>query len=165
MVSWLEGMIIAWRDAGVPLLFLWLLTLAIVYGILSHISLPKSKGARSMISIVSAFLVLFAAASTKAVLFLSNAITGLVVVAFALLIGLIFLEMTGTKVGENHIFKHHPRFFGGILLLIVVAIFISSGGMDFLNVKLIISNELLSMIFFLAVIVVAMWALLKEEKS
>jgi len=165
MVTWLEGMIVAWRDAGIPLLFLWLLTLAIVYGILSHVSLPQSKGARSIISIVSAFLVLFATASTEMTLFLSNATTGLIAVGFALIIGIIFLEMTGVKVGENNIFKHYPSFFGGILLLIVIGIFISAGGMNLLEWNLSISSNILSMFLFFGVIIVAMWALLKEEKK
>jgi len=164
MVSWLEQMIMAWRDAGVPLIFLWLLTLAVAYGILSHVSLPKSKGARSIISIVIAFLVLFAT-SGQIISFLAEAVAGFVVVGFMLLIAVILLEMTGVKVGENTIFKHHPKFFGGIILAIVVLIFVSAGGLNLLGWNYSLSADVFSMLLFFAVIVITMWALLKEEKS
>ena len=66
----LECFIVALREAGFTLVLLWLLTLAIVYGMLSHAKMPKSDTAKGIIAISAAFLVLLAAAASPAVAFL-----------------------------------------------------------------------------------------------
>jgi len=163
MVTPIDAIIISWRDAGLPLLFLWMLTLAIVYGVLSHTKLPNSNSARGVISIVAAFLVLFAAAATQVTAFLSSIVTSFVAIAFGLLLIIIFLEMTGTKIADKHVFTAHPRFFATIIILIGVAIFVGAAQVTGLfRFNFGISDAVLGMIFFLAVIVAAMWALMKE---
>ena len=153
----------SWREAGLPLLFLWMLTLAIVYGVLTHVKMPNSNSARGVISIVTAFMVLFAAAATQVTAFLSTIVTSFIAIAFGLLLIIIFLEMTGTKVGDKHVFGAHPKFFATIIILIGVAIFIGAAQMTGLfNFNIIISDTILGMVFFLVIIVVAMWALMKE---
>ena len=153
----------SWREAGLPLLFLWMLTLAIVYGVLTHVKMPNSNSARGVIAIVTAFMVLFAAAATQVTAFLSTIVTSFIAIAFGLLLIIIFLEMTGTKVGDKHVFGAHPKFFATIIILIGVAIFIGAAqmtGMFKFNFN--ISDTALGMVFFLAIIVAAMWALMKE---
>ncbi len=163
MVTPIDAIIMSWREAGVPLLFLWMLTLAVVYGILSHAKLPNSNSARGVISIVTAFMVLFAAAATQVTAFLSSIVTSFIAIAFGLLLIIVFLEMTGAKIGDKHVFAAHPKFFASILLIIGVLIFIGAAQMTGLfNFNVVVSDAILGMIFFLAVIIVAMWALMKE---
>ncbi len=166
MVTPIEMIIDAWRASGIQLIFLWMLTLAIVYGILTHVKIPNSNSARGVIAIVTAFMVLFAAAATQVTAFLSTIVTSFIAIAFGLLLIIIFLEMTGTKVGDKHLFGAHPKFFGGIILLIGAAIFIGAAQMTGLfKFNILVSDTVLGMVFFLAIIVVAMWALMKEGEK
>jgi hypothetical protein len=159
----IETMITGLRDAGFQLVLLWLLTLAIVYGVLSHIELPKSITARGVISIVAAFMVLLAAAGTQAANFISNLMTSSILVAFGLLMAMIFLEITGTKASGEHIFAKHPKFFGAAIIILAILIFIGSGGLTFLNIPLIaVSDGSVAIIFFLIVMVASIWILIKE---
>jgi hypothetical protein len=160
----IEGLIVNLRAIGFQLVLLWLLTLAVVYGILSHLELPKSITARGVISIVSAFMVLLAAAGSQAADFISNLITSSVLVAFGLMIAMIFLEITGTKAGGEHIFAKHPRFFGAALIILAILIFIGAGGLNLLNIPVFaLSDPLIAIIFFLLIMVASIWILVKES--
>lgn len=158
----IETLIINLREAGFLLILLWLLTLAIVYGILSHVAIPKSKPTQGIISIVSAFLVLLAAAGGPAAIFISNLLTVSIVLAFGLLIAVIFLEVTGIPSGKE-VFGKHPRFFAAIILVLLALIFIGAGGLGILNIPAInISSPVAAIVFFLIVMVAAIFVLLKE---
>jgi hypothetical protein len=160
----IEGLIENLRAIGFQLVLLWLLTLAVVYGILSHIELPKSTSARGVISIVSAFMVLLAAAGTQAADFISNVVTSSILVAFGLIITLIFIEIAGAKSGGAHIFAQHPRFFGAALLVLFSLIFIGAGGLNLLNIPVFaVSDPLIAIIFFLLIMVASIWILVKES--
>lgn len=161
----IESLIVSLRAAGFQLVLLWLLTLAVVYGVLSHVELPKSITARGVISIVAAFMVLLAAAGTQAADFISTLTTSAIVVAFGLIIAMIFLEITGTKVGGEHIFAKHPKFFGAALLILVILIFVGAGGLGILNIGIpfmSLSDPLIAIIFFLLIMVASIWILVKE---
>lgn len=163
----IEDMIVGLRAAGFQLVLLWLLTLALVYGVLSHLSLPKSVSTRGVISIVAAFMVLIAAAGTQAAMFISNLTTASIVVAFGLLIAMILLEITGTKIGGEHIFTKHPRFFGAAILILLILIFVGLGGLGIVPIPAIsfsLSDPLLAILFFLIVMVATVWIMVKEEK-
>jgi hypothetical protein len=162
----IESLIVNLRAIGFQLVLLWLLTLAIVYGILSHLELPKSITARGVISIVSAFMVLLAAAGTQAADFISNLVTSSVLVAFGLIIAMIFLEITGTKAGGEHIFAKHPKFFGAAILILFILIFIGAGGLSLLNIPVFaLSDPLIAIIFFLLIMVASIWILVKESEK
>ncbi len=162
----LETLILNLRAQGFPLILLWLLTLAVVYGILSHVDIPKSKTARGVISIVAAFMVLFAAASGPAAVFVENIVVSGIVIAFGLLIVMIFLEITGAKHEGAHIFAKHPLFFAGALIILVILIFIGAGGLGILHLPAIIITEpMIAILFFLIVMLVAIWILMKETKK
>jgi hypothetical protein len=164
----IEDLILNLRAAGFQLVLLWLLTLAMVYGILSHIELPKSVTTRGVISIVASFMVLIAAAGTQAANFISTLMSSSIVVAFGLLIAMIFLEITGTKVGGEHVFAKHPRFFGAAILILLILIFIGAGGLGILNIPDIsfsISDPLLAILFFLIIMVASIWIMVKETKK
>lgn len=162
----IENVILGLRAAGFQLVLLWLLALAIVYGILSHIDMPKSMSARSVISIVSAFMVLLAAGVTSAAVFISNLITASIVIAFGLMMVMIFLEITGTKMGSGeHVFTKHPRFFATALIILLAVVFVGAGGLNILNIQLIgiaIPTEVMAIALFLTVMVAAIWVLMKE---
>ncbi|MFQ6021042.1 MAG: hypothetical protein ACE5J4_03470 [Candidatus Aenigmatarchaeota archaeon] len=159
----IESLISSLREAGFALILLWLLTLAIVYGILSHVEIPKSISARGVISIVASFMVLLAASVGSAATFVTNLVMASILVAFGLIIVMIFLEITGTKAEGEHIFAKHPRFFGAALIILMILIFIGAGGLGLLNIPAIrISEPIIAMIFFLAVMAVAIWVLMKE---
>jgi hypothetical protein len=159
-----EDLIVNLRAIGFQLVLLWLLTLAVVYGILSHMELPKSLSARGVIAIVSAFMVLLAAAGTQAADFISNLVTSSILVAFGLLVAMIFLEITGTKVGGEHIFAKHPKFFAAALLILAILIFIGAGGLSLLNIPVFaLSDPLIAIIFFLLIMVASIWILIKES--
>ena len=159
-----EDLIVNLRAIGFQLVLLWLLTLAVVYGILSHLELPKSTSARGVISIVSAFLVLLAAAGTQAADFISTLVTSSVLVAFGLLMTMVFLEIAGAKSDGQHIFAKHPRFFGAALIILAILIFIGAGGFTLLNIPIFaLSDPLIAIIFFLLIMVASVWILVKES--
>lgn len=161
----IETMIIGLRESGFPLILLWLLTLAIVYGILAHVKIPASQTARGVIALVSAFMVLLAAAATPVTAFISNIVTSFIMIAFGLLIAVIFLEMVGVKIGEKNIFAGHPKFFGAAILIIAIMVFIGAGGLNLLGWRFSVTDTSLGIIFFLGIMVAAMWMLMKEKKD
>lgn len=160
----IEDLIVNLRAVGFQLVLLWLLTLAVVYGVLSHLELPKSISARGVISIVSAFMVLVAAAGTQAANFISTLTTSAILVAVGLMLTMIFLEITGTKVGGESIFAKNPKFFGAALIILSILIFIGAGGLQLLNIPVFaISDPLIAIIFFLLIMVASVWILIKES--
>jgi len=160
----IESLILNLRAVGFQLVLLWMLTLAVVYGILSHLELPKSVTSRGVISIVSSFMVLIAAAGTQAANFVSNLVTSSILVAFGLIIAMIFLEITGSKSDGQHIFAKHPRFFGASLIVLFILIFIGAGGLSLLNIPTIgLSDPLIVIVLFLLIMVASIWILVKES--
>jgi len=161
----IENLIVGLRAIGFQLVLLWLLTLAIVYGVLSHIEVPKSTSARSVISIVSAFMVLLAAAAFQTAIFVSNLITAGVAVAFSLMILMVFLEITGAKYEGVHIFSKHPRFFGAVLIVVLISIFLGAGGSALIPATasfIRIDSVAIATILFLVVMVAAIWVFYKD---
>src|SRR3972149_1835057 len=97
----IENLVSGLRAAGFQLVLFWLLVLAVTYGILSHVEIPKSLSARGVISISLAFLALLAAAAGQAADFVSNLVTASILVAFGLMFAVIFLEIAGVKSEGN----------------------------------------------------------------
>ena len=160
----IEIMIVTLRNAGFQLVLLWLLTLAVMYGVLSHVELPKSKSARAVISVTISFLVLIAVAATQAVTFLSALFTSAIAVAFSLMVLMIFLEITKTKVGGEPIFAKYPVPFAIGLIIIAVLIFIGAGGLSFIAIPAIdLSTPIIAISIFLIVMVASVWILVKES--
>jgi hypothetical protein len=162
----IEDMIVNLRAMGFQLVLLWLLTLAVVYGILSHLELPKSITTRGVISIVSSFLVLVAVAGTQAANFVSNLATSSIVIAFSLMVLMIFLDITGTKAGGEHIFAKYPKFFAAALIIIAILVFVGAGGMSFIAIPSIsISTPIVAIGLFLIVMMASVWILFKEGEK
>ena len=162
----IEDMIAGLRAAGFQLVLLWLLTLAITYGILSHVEIPKSMSARGVISISLAFLVLLAAAAGQAATFVSNLVTASILVAFGLMFAVIFIEIAGAKHEGKHVLAMHPKFFGVAIIILAILIFIGAGGLGILNLPSIsITTPTTALIFFLLIMAAAVWVMHKETMS
>lgn len=158
----------------------WLLTFAIAYGLLEHIGVPKDKSARGVISIVLAFLILPVAGPIMA--FLSQLGAGLILVFMGLIFFLILIELTGTKITKKEeigrdekgqpvvkepgkkekIQEKHTKLFGGIILILGLAVFVGAGGFDMLGFTVPQINY--TTIFFLAIVALAIWWMVKEGK-
>lgn len=155
----------------------WLLTFAIVYGLLEHYEIPKDKSARAVISLVLAFLVLPAAAPIMSVL--TEMGLGLVILFCGILFFLILLELTGTKHreieekegkrgekvkiisrGSERIHERHTKSFGIIVIILALLIFIGSGGMELIGIE--IPNVNMPLLFFIGIMVLAVWWMAKE---
>jgi hypothetical protein len=159
----IENMIIGLRDNGFGLVMLWLLTLAIVYGILTKLQLPNSNGTRGVIAIASSFLVLIAAAGTGAALFLTNFITFVMVIGVGIIMTLVLLEISGAKFGDVHIFGKYPTIFAPIILAIAVALFLAAAGINPLAIFNAAWSSVLVCGIFLFIVVATVWTLMKSN--
>lgn len=157
-----DNMVIGLRNSGFGLIMLWLLTLAVVYGALTKFNTPDSLAVRGVISIATSFLVLIAAAGTQIAVIISNMATSMMAIAFAILVSLIFFELAGAKASGKHIFEEHPMFFGAILLMVVILLFISAGGLGVFLLP-IITSPLACAIIFLLIVAGTVWTLFKED--
>lgn len=138
-------------------ILLWLLTFAVVYGVLGQANLPKSAASRAIIAISSGIFVLLAAPATL-ISIISKMSMNLVLLILGLLVIIVFLEASGAKVvhgeleyavrkgkgfegiytkgrGPESVFKKHGVEIGVILLILVVLIFIGSGGLSVLGLQ------------------------------
>lgn len=142
----------------------WLLTLAVTFGILEHYEVPKSVSARGVIALVAAFLVLPVGGVIAP--FLQSLVKGFVVLAAGILVAIIFVEMLGFKAGGEvqNIFEQHPRSFGAIMIILGFLVFVGAGGLNLLNVNVQVSDELLTLLFFLGIITVGVWFITSEEE-
>jgi hypothetical protein len=147
----------------------FLLTLAISYGILEHYDMPRNRSARAIISLMLAFFVLPTAGLIAP--FLYGIAKGLVVVGAGILMVIIFIEILGYKAGgKQNIFETHPRSFGLVLIMIAGLVFISAGGLSILGINLPrltmprISEQMVAMFFFLAVIALGVWWMAVREE-
>ena len=144
-------------------IFPWMLTLAIVYGILEHYKIPNSQSARGVISIVAAFLVLPVGPIIAP--FLTNMVKSMLVIGVGILVALIFVEMLGYKVGKGeNIFEKYPVGFGVVLIIIAILVFVSSGGMQLLNININIDSNTLSAIFFIIIMILGVWWMTAKEE-
>jgi hypothetical protein len=158
----MENMIVGLRDNGFGLVMLWLLTLAVVYGILTKLKLPDSMGTRGVIAIAASFLVLIAAAGSVAAMFLTNFITFAMVIGVGIIMTLILLEISGAKFGEVHIFGKYPNVFAPIILVIAVALFLAAAGIN----PFVISAAWVPIVgcgIFLFIIAATVWTLMKSN--
>lgn len=171
---------------GVPELLLWLLTFAVVYGVLSQIGekgMPKSQASRAIIAIVAGFMVLFAAPQNLLGV-LTQMSSSLILIVVGLLILIVFLEIAGVKASKPYqltdpktgqtrtgtesvsVFEKYGREFGIVLVIITIAIFIASGGLDLLGFQNIaFSGQNVSSIIFFGIILIAIIWMISEKKD
>lgn len=170
---------------GFPDILLWLLTFAIVFGILSQIGegMPKSKNARVIISLVVAFMVLLAAPESL-IAVISQISSNLVLVAVGILVLVAFLEIAGLKTKGKMIgvdketgkriyeheeavsyLEHHGRLTALFLIMIVVLIFIGAGGLNLIGLSNLPPINLTGLTFFVVIIMAVMWMIAESGKK
>ena len=160
---------------------LWLLTFAIVYGVLSEVNIPKdSKEIRAIIAIVLGFFVLMAAPAGL-LLTLSKMSSSLIVILLGLFVLLVFLEIGGVKHieggyvidKEGKVIKQPEQvpFFSknvyvlAIAFIIIVAlIFIGAGGLNLLGWKLPYNFDITGIAFVVMIIIAVLWMLTEGGK-
>ncbi len=140
----------------------WLLTFAIVYGILSMIGdgIPKSNSSRAMIAIVLAFFSMIVAEPLMG--FLQAMGGSAIVVLTGFIFFIIILELTQTGGGAHDLIGEYPRLFGLVLLIIIVVLFLGSGGAAMIGLTEIVPPIDPATMFFLVVIVLVIWWMISE---
>ena len=173
---------------GFPDLLLWLLTFAIVYGVLKQANMPKSEASRAIIAIVSGLFVLMASPASL-ITIISKMSTNLILIVLGLLVVIIFLEASKVKVshgqltyvnaeneniymkgkndkgrGPESIFKKHGLEIGIIVLILVGLVFVGSGGLSILGVQNINLTEQNTLAIGILVLVILAVLFLYTEK-
>ena len=141
-----EEMLLFLKQQGFELVLIWMLSIAIVYGILTRIKMPESVSARGVISIAVGFLILLASVGTNIPSILSSLIASMIVVGFVLLMIVIFLELLGIKSAET-VEKHAGLLFV-ILSGVAFLIFLSSGASKYISSGIALSESTLSLVMF-----------------
>jgi len=174
--------IIFLESLGLPQILLWVLTFAVVNGILSQANVPQSKFARGIISIVLAFLVILNAPVTL-ISTLAQLSSNIVLVLLGILLLVVFIEAAGIKatvkkpktdkegkvVGiediDISIFEKYGKGFALALLVIVILIFINSGGLSTLGLQGLHVTEqgTISIAFFIMLILAVFWMIANPE--
>ena len=166
MASPFEPMVLGLEQLGVYLyLFPFLLTLAIVYGILSYSlkeQLPTS--ARGLVSVIVAFFVmLFSLWNPFIVLFFANVFGYGLIVGSGLLMIIIVLGLMGIKpedLTKNEKFKWP---FVGVMILIFVLVIAGVVGTSMLGLNAGSGEFWTAMLFIILVAMVVLWGSEKEE--
>jgi len=170
------------ENLGLVQILIWLLSFAIVYGILDQMKIPKNKGPRTIISLVIAFMVLFAA-PIKSVEIISKMSTGLLLFLLAVIIFMIFIETAGVKKLKKHedlsrkakttiheskeahnIFEEYSKYFAIAFFLIALLIFIGAGGLDLIGFNINLgSTSIMSLGFLIIIILAIMWMIANPD--
>jgi len=158
-------------------ILLWLLTFAVLYGVLGQVKIPERKEARAIISIVVGLLVIFAAPAALTS-FIAKMSTSFVLVALGLLVVLVFLEAAGVKhkvpivdktgkptgkFEDMPFFSKHPYIIGLTFVIIAILIFVASGGMGVLGWRMPYGFDITGTIFFVAMILAIVWMIGNRE--
>ncbi len=169
---------------GIGDVMLWMLTFAIIYGVLSQAKIPEQKPIRAIIAMVVGFFVILAAPSTF-IATLANLSTGLLVAVLVLLVALIFIEVGGLKHFEKYAFgekdkegnlnvrdvKHkkigerNPYLVVIILLIFALLIFLAAGGAQFLGFKSLPQFDVLGAVFLIVIILAVIWMIRGREEK
>lgn len=156
----------------------WLLTFAIVYGILSHIGkegLPQSNSARAIIGIVLAFII--APALSPYVAYLMQFSAAFVALVAAFLVFIVLLEIFGLKVRKSivdeegkptgemeelSIFEEYPKFFAFVIGVIAIIVFFASGANKAIGIEAPSITANYPLLFFLGFMVLIVWWMISE---
>ena len=162
---------------GLADILLWLLTFAVTYGILSQVDIPKgSKEAQAIIAAVLGFLVLLSA-PTAMIALLTQMSGTVILIGVALLILVIFMEVAGLSsetdiikdgkvVGKEKVsyMSNHPYIFVTIIFIIIALVFVSSGGMNLLGIRMPSTNfNMTGAIFLIAIVAAVAWMIMGKK--
>ncbi len=144
--------------------FPFLLSLAIIYGLLEYAlgERIKSKSSLGLISlIISFFVMLYVSANPTIVGFLTNISGYWLVVGSGILFIILLLGLVGIKVEENFLGQKYGKY---ALILVVLAIavvlFFGAGGQALVGVpSWAFSSEIWTVIFFVVILAIVMFML------
>ncbi len=149
----------------------WLLTFAIVYGILGHYKVPKNNSARTIIAIAIAFFILPVAGPV--VVILGQLGMGMLMLFSGLLFIMILFEITGTrhleavtKEGKGIKLKTTEKYyksFGVAIAILAIMVFIGAGGLGYLGYSVPGINY--PLVFFIGILVLIIWWMVKEGEG
>ncbi len=164
-------------------ILLWLLTFAVVYGVLTQVKIPASNAARAIISIVAGFLVLLAVPA-QLITVLSNMSSNLILIVLGILALIVFLEVAGVKtkgkvVGQHketgeYAYEHkdpisyltyHKNVTAAVIIIIAALVFIGSGGLGLLGLSSIPQFDLTGLFFFIVIIMAVIWMIAESGKK
>jgi hypothetical protein len=131
---------------------LWVISFALIYGLMSQAKIPKDKASRAIIGFVAAFLVLMASPASL-ITTITNLGTSLLVVLLGIMILLIFIEAGQvkhykekrgkTEEGKEYayheeikLFHKSPKVTAMILIMAAAVIFLAAGGLNLANINL-----------------------------
>jgi hypothetical protein len=153
-------MLLTLKAQGFDLILVWLLSIAIIYGILAKIKMPESYSARGAISVAAGFLIMLASVGTALPQIIEKMVSSMIVIGFVLLLVVIFLELMGIK--SVDVLSKHAE----IILLIIggvaFLVFISSGAVSIFTFRVILSEATVAIILFLVLMSFVIWILAKE---
>lgn len=157
-------------------ILLWLLSFAIVYGVLAQANVPKQKMVQAIIAMVLAFLVIMSVPSSF-IATLSTLSSGLLVVLLGLLVLIVLIEATGIKhyekkqekqkhpqTGEEISFEHfvemplfakHQNIMALALVIIAILIFIGAVGLRILGLN--VAIDITGVTFLIMIILAVVW--------
>jgi len=169
------------QNLGIAQILLFLLSFAIVYGLLKQYKIPNSNAAQAMIGLAVAFLVLMAA-PVALVNVLTEMSANLILVAVGLLVLIVFLEVAGiqekvtvvkgkdkdgkpiTEERNVKIFEKYGYAFAIILGIIAILIFINAGGLGLIGMQNInLSGASTTTVIFFIIILLAIFWLIGEK--
>ena len=152
----------------------WLLTFAIVYGILEHYQMPKSNPARTIISLVIAFFVMPVAGPMMTII--AQMGMGMLMLFAGLLFILILFEIAGVRPKTAYVTDEkgniktkvtpkatqaYYKHFGVALAVLAIMVFIGSGGLQYLGYSS-LPRINYTVVFFLGAIFLIIWWMVKE---
>jgi len=149
-------------------LFPFLLSLAILYGVLSWAleeQLPKS--ARGLISIIlSFFVMLWAGTNAGIVNLLANLSGAGLAVASAILFIVVLLGLMGHKISDVTHGDRSKWIFIIVIILIVILIAFGAGAGTFIPIpSWVSSTDFMTVVFFVFILAIAMWWLGTETEG
>lgn len=178
MITMAVNIFTSLQSLGIAQILLFLLSFAIVYGLLKQYKVPKSNAAQAMIGLAIAFLTIMAA-PIALVNVLTEMSANLILVVVGLLVLIIFLEVAGIKVEtpiydkegkqigihpEASIFHKYGYAFAIVLGIIAILIFINAGGLGLIGVQNInLSGASTTTVIFFIIILLAIFWLIGEK--
>ncbi len=161
---------------------LWLLSFALVYGLLSHIGkkgMPESNVARGIVGIVAAFFVLLSPVTNELTKVLSSMSTGLILLVLGILVFIVFIELAGVKLGKyevkqgvhierqagQKVFEKHSQFFAVLLIIFAILVFVAANGLNLLGFNIPLNSSSSMTLLILGVIILAVYWLITEKQE
>jgi len=169
------------QTLGLPEILLWLLSFALINGLLHQAQMPKSAASRTIIAIVAAFFVLFAVPDSM-ISVLAQMSSGLVLIIVGLLVLFVFFEVAGVKAHrdievttkEGQTFKKreylkvHEKYgmiFAAILGIMAILLFVGAGGLALLGWQMPDLTPYTQISFLFLVVIIGMIAWMVKETS